>query len=266
VRTFLRRRLGILAADYTDEVEDALPVELSGLDRYGVGQRLLQARFAGVEPRPAILAEIARGTLPPGVLGKPVIDRISPIVEAIVRESGDLELATVDIEVALAGRTLRGTIADVGEGLLRTATFARLRARQRLVAWVRLLALTVTLERPFEAVTIGRDGGDGISVARIRAIGLDAARAELGSLIELFDAGMREPLPLFCLTSAAYAAGEDARTVWESGWKRSGEDAEPEHVLVHGRALTFDEVLADPRFAALAARVWRGLLEHERMT
>jgi exodeoxyribonuclease V gamma subunit len=266
VRTFLRRRLRISASEYSDEIEDALPVELSGLERYGVGQRLLDARFAGVEQRAAILAEIARGTLPPGVLGKPVIDRISPVVEAIVREAGEQELTTVDIEVALAGRTLRGTIGDVGDCLLRTATFARLRARQRLVAWVRVLALTVNFERPFEALTIGRDEGNGIAVARIRAVELEVARSELASLLEVFDAGMREPLPLFCLTSAAYAAGSDARTVWESGWKRHGEDAEPEHVLVHGRALTFDEVLADPRFASLAARVWRGLLEHERVT
>jgi exodeoxyribonuclease V gamma subunit len=82
----------------------------------------------------------------------------------------------------------------------------------------------------------------------------------------MFDAGMREPLPLFCVTSAAFAAGEDARAVWESGWNRPGEDVSPEHLLVYGRALTFDEVLADARFESLATRVWRGLLEHERVT
>jgi exodeoxyribonuclease V gamma subunit len=266
VRTFLRRRLGILAADYTDEVEDALPVELSGLEQYGVGQRLLEARLAGVEQRTAILAEIARGTLPPRVLGKPVIDRISPVVEAIVREAGQLELGTVDIEVALGERTLRGTIPDVAAGLLRTVTYARLRSRQRLVAWVRLLALTAALDRPVEALTIGRDDGHGIRVARVGPVDVSVARAELATLLEIFDAGMREPLPLYCLTSAAFAAGDDARAVWESGWNRPGEDVQLEHLLVHGRALTFDEVLADRRFTDLATRVWRALLEHERVT
>jgi exodeoxyribonuclease V gamma subunit len=266
VRTFLRRRLRIAAADYTDEVEDALPVELGPLDKYGVGQRLLDARLAGVEQRPAILAEIARGTLPPGVLGKPVIDRISPVVEALVREAGDLEVGTIDVEVALGSRTLRGTIPDVADALLRTVTYARLRPRQRLVAWVRLLALTVALERPFEAVTIGTAREQPIAVARISSVDVATARRELAGLLEIFDAGMREPLPLFCRTSAAYAAGEDPRGVWESGWNRRGEDVEPEHLLAHGRALTFDEVLADPRFTDLATRVWRGLLEHERMT
>jgi exodeoxyribonuclease V gamma subunit len=263
VRTFLRRRLGILAADYTDEVEDALPVELGPLDEYGVGQRLLDARLAGVEQRTAILAEIARGTLPPRVLGKPVIDRVSPVVEEIVRQAGEAELGSAEVEVRLGERTVRGTIENVGDGLLRTVLYARVRARHRLGAWVRLLALTASRERPFEAVLVGRGEGRGVVVVRLGPVDVEVARRELASLIEVFDAGMREPLPLFCRTSAAFAAGEDARAVWESGWNRPGEDAELEHRLVYGRALSFDEVLADPRFASLATRVWRPLLESQ---
>ena len=74
VRAFLRQRLGISLYVGADEIEDELSVELDGLERWGVGQRLLEARLRGVDERTAILAEIARGTLPPGVLGKPVID------------------------------------------------------------------------------------------------------------------------------------------------------------------------------------------------
>ena len=84
VRAFLRQRLGITVGDYSDEVEDALPVELDGLGTWGVGQRLLDARLAGVDPRAAALAEIARGTLPPGVLGQPVIQAVHPIVDELV--------------------------------------------------------------------------------------------------------------------------------------------------------------------------------------
>ena len=32
MRAFLRQRLGISVADYSDEVEDALPIELDGLE------------------------------------------------------------------------------------------------------------------------------------------------------------------------------------------------------------------------------------------
>ena len=55
---------------------DALPVELDALERWGVGQRLLDgaARRHRRHAR-SRCAEIARGTLPPGALGEPVIAR-----------------------------------------------------------------------------------------------------------------------------------------------------------------------------------------------
>ena len=49
VRAFLRQRLGISVGDYADEVEDALPVELDALERWGVGQRLLDGVLGGAD-------------------------------------------------------------------------------------------------------------------------------------------------------------------------------------------------------------------------
>ena len=74
VRAFLRQRLGISVGDYSDEVGDALPVELDELEQWGVGQRLLDARDGR---RPTAARRSAprspRGTLPPGQLGMPVV-------------------------------------------------------------------------------------------------------------------------------------------------------------------------------------------------
>ncbi len=70
VRAFLRQRLGISLGGGDEEIADGLPVELDGLERWGVGQRLLEARLAGVDGKTAIKAEIARGTLPPALLGR----------------------------------------------------------------------------------------------------------------------------------------------------------------------------------------------------
>jgi exodeoxyribonuclease V gamma subunit len=305
VRAFLRQRLGISVGDYADEVADALPVELDALERWGVGQRLLDGVLAGAGIDACIAAEIARGTLPPGRLAIPVIARVRPIVEhiaAAARAELDegAQAASVDVTVALDdGRTLSGTVPGVYGDVLRTVTYSRVNARHRLAAYVRWLALTAAHpERPFAGATIGqaqRGASDSatITIARIPPLADDPAdreelaREQLDTLVDLYDRGMREPLPLACMTSAAYAAatnqGADAekaaRNAWESGWNFPKEDAELEHQLVLGRVLSFDELTealprADEqgdgwddtettRFGRYALRLWGGLLQTE---
>ena len=306
VRAFLRQRLGISLRSAGDEIEDRLAVELDDLGRWSVGQRLLQARLRGAEGRTAILAEIARGSLPPGVLGEPVIHEVYPVVDAIATQVAGLlgdgsggRAGRVDVRVALPdGRLLSGTVAGVNGELLLTTTYSRVAAKHRLAAWVRLLGLTATRpERALTAATVGRaGGGDDVRVAEVTIAAGDAeareaaARGQLLALVDLYDRGMREPLPLFCRTSAAYAqaaaAGQDpvdaARREWETEWRFEREDREPEHQLVLGGVLTFAELMApapgpdeagdgwatddDSRLGRYALRLWEGLLERERVS
>ena len=301
VRAFLRRRLGISLRDFTEEVQDGLRIELDGLRRWSVGQRMLEARLAGVARRTAVLAEIARGALPPGVLGQPVIDEVFPIVDAIVDEVAFATDATtpsdsIDVRFALPdGRVLSGTIPGVSGDLLLTVTYSRVAAKHRIAAWLRLLALTAGHpDRPFSAVTIGRSGGGaGVAVARIAPLADDAgerrsaALGHLAALLDLYDRGMREPLPLYCATSAAYAdaaaRGADATTAgrkaWTSEWNFDREDKELEHQLVLGGVRSFDELLLERppagedgdgwnaaethRLGRCARRMWDGLLACE---
>jgi exodeoxyribonuclease V gamma subunit len=293
VRAFLRQRLGIRVGSFSDEIADALPVELDGLGRWGVGTRLLEARLAGIDPQTAKRAEIARGTLPPGYLGKPVIDRIQPTVEQIVREAPAGELTSLDVRVALPdGRTLSGTVPDVVGHTLRAVTYSRVNARHRLAAWVRLLAITAGHPgRSFDALTVGQaqDPDASVAVARIASLEPPEALDHLAVLVDLYDRGMREPAPLYCLTSAAYARaareGGDpvaaARAEWEGTHARPGEADDAEHQLVLGAVLGFDELLVarpqadehgplwdahEPRrLGRWARRLWDGLLEHERV-
>jgi exodeoxyribonuclease V gamma subunit len=298
-RAFLRQRLDISVGDYVDEVADALPVELDALERWGVGQRLLDGVLAGASMDACVAAEVARGLLPPGRLAQPLIARVRPVVEHIAAAArnevpADAEPISVDVRVTFDdGRSLTGTVAGVHRDVLRVATFSRVNARHRLSAYVRWLALTAAHPgRAFAATTIGqarRGASDSatITIARISPFEEDVAeqaRARLAALIDLYDRGMREPLPLACMTSAAYAAavfaGEDAgkaaRDAWESGWNFPKEDAELEHQLVRGGILTFDELTAEPpradegwdatettRFGRYALRLWEGLLDIE---
>jgi exodeoxyribonuclease V gamma subunit len=289
VRAFLRQRLGISVFEADDEVEDALPVELDSLEEWGVGDRLLDARLAGTDSRAAYRAEIARGLLPPGVLGEPVIRKVLPRVEDIVAQVPTTTRDTVDVKVALRdGRTLRGTVPGVGGDVLLNVTYSRVNARHRIAAWVKVLALTAAHPgRTFEALTVGRAAGEAIATATIAPLDAGEALDHLEVLLDLYDRGMRAPPPLACRTSAAYAeaarAGRDpvtaARREWESD-RFPMEDADPEHQLVLGPC-SFDDLLAeaarsdeigafwDPdersRFGRWARRLWTGLLQNEQL-
>ena len=303
VRAFLSRRLDIALRDDDEETADSLTIKLDPLQVWGVGDRLLRARLRGVGEREAILAEIARGTLPPGVLGMPVITRVSPIVTAILRAVNarlppcappdPARAEPLDARVALdGGRILSGTVAGVVGDVVLSSTFSRVGPRERLAAWARLLALSATWpQRPFTAVTVGRASGDddirtvtvgplGDSTQERRAVALE----QLALLLDLHDRGMREPLPIAARSSFAYAeaarAGGDpsaaAAAVWDSDWRRRGEDVEPEHVLAFGGVVRFAELAAatprdgedgarpspadGSRFGLLALRLWDELL------
>lgn len=269
VRAFLSQRLGLFLRSSDDEIADELPVELDALAKWRVGERLLQARLHGVDRRSAGLAEIARGTLPPGHLGRPIVDEVYPLVDAIAAEVErlvDHSAVAVSVEVRVElpdGRVLTGSVAGVLGDAVRGVAYARLAPRHRLATWVRLLALTVAHpERPFDAVTVGR-GERGVAVSRLPRIEPVDALAQLTDLVALFDAGLREPLPLYSATSAAQAAGGDPAAAWESDWDQAKEDSEPEHRLVLGGTLPFSAIRSEARFDSCARQLWDGLARHE---
>jgi len=306
MRAFLRQRLRIMLTAVRDEIDDALPVELGGLQRWGVGERLLRARLAGVDGHRAIQAEIARGLLPPAVLGKPVIFELYPIVEAILGAARALaprdgvESDPLDVHVELAGgRLLSGTVSSpLGGSLLLFPTYSRVNPSHRLASWVRLLAATASdPQRALSAATVGRGGGrQTVCVARVQSLGADVqerrrnAEVHLAALVDLYERGMREPLPLPCLSAAAYveaaARGGDpaaaAHAQWTSDFARDREDRQPEHQLVLGGQLSYEELIAltpradesgpgwesseTSRFGRLAQRLWHGLLIHEQVS
>jgi exodeoxyribonuclease V gamma subunit len=310
VRAFLRVRLDMSMADWSRDIDDALPIDLDALEQWGVADRLLAARLAGASLDDCLEAERARGLLPPGELATPILTRITPTLEQLVTFGrSDLEPVSLDVHVELEdGTSLIGTVAHLHGDVLHTVSYSRVAPAQRLIAWVRLLALSAAWpERQFGAVTIGRARlgarrGTVITTARIPALGGDAAtreaiaREHLETQLDLFRRGMREPLPLYCRTSAAWAGatyqgragGKVAAAEWESGWTSTGEriereDREPEHRLVLGDVEGFDEMVAragtprddesgagwEPsesrRFGRLARRLWDGLLDREEL-
>jgi len=304
VRAFLRERLHVSLRNRTRDFEDAIPIDLDGLGTWQIAERVLQARLVGASLEDCLEAERARGGLPPGQLADPVLDdMVRPLEDLVHAGQCASPPASVDVRVTLADDLdLVGTVAGVRGDVVHHVTYSKLSPATRLMAWVRLLVVSATWpERAFEARSIGRSSQRQCttSVATLGPLGADAAsRRELAVehlrvLVDLFDRGMREPLPLYCRTTAAWVAavadGKDADKTraaavraWESSYDFDREDKEPEHVLVLGAAASFDEMLGragaprgdeaawDPtemsRFALLARRLWAGMLDHEVVT
>jgi exodeoxyribonuclease V gamma subunit len=286
VRGFFRALNYTLAWD-TEEVSDAIPVELDGLNRWQVGDRMLTDLMAGHDPDFVIGAEWRRGTLPPGHLGwrqaREINAEAVQLAAAARALQRDQPQRTVDVDIDLAdgrwpGRRLTGTIGPLWGNRAVSVTYSKLGAGHRLQAWITLLVLAAGAPgTDWESYCVGRGGRrDPVS-----ALGYPAppqALSLLADLVAIYDAGCREPLPLPLKASLEWARarqyadddpGKGAAREWQ--WEREG----PEYVQVWGPAPDLDVLLTAPRpdetvrgettrLGAYASRLWLPMLDVER--
>jgi exodeoxyribonuclease V gamma subunit len=164
-----------------------------------------------------------------------------------------------------------------------SVTYSSLSARHRARAWVLALALAAA-EGAGRAVTVGRYG------SRVRTSTILAPPdpvAALAELVDLYDRGTCEPLPMATKTSAAYAAArlgggtveqalESAGREWRSSFGGEREDRPVRYVWGDSRPLT-DLLGAPPgdgeqwpgettRFGALACRLWAPVRNCEQLS
>jgi exodeoxyribonuclease V gamma subunit len=293
VRWFLRQRLQLSFFDEHEEVEDRLPLELSALDSWQVGDRLLAACLAGADRGEAMAAEWRRGEVPPRELGRRVLeevaDKVQPLAAAALTQMRGEPARVVDVQADLpSGGVVTGTVRGVhGDAVVRTV-YSRLAPKHRLRAWVQLLALVASEpSRPWQAVTIGRPPGRRASAMAAQLSMPDPVMAAqwLEQLVRLRDKMLREPLPMPISAACSYATSrfggdaevqslQNARQEWNGGFERTDEA----HVTAWG-AVDLDDVLGAPlsdeqpwfpddgsRFGVLARRVWDLLLRHEAVT
>ncbi len=285
VKGFLRQRVGLSLFAGDDEPADALPVEPNGLATWAIGDRLLRDRLAGLDIDRCRQAEWRRGELPPGALGDALLTRVLDDVEPLVAAAATVrrgEADDRDVDVTLPdGTRVVGTLGGLHEQVLLRVEFSRLAPKQRVRAWVRLLALTATTGEPWRAVTLGRGTRFGLAMATVGPLGRESSVATLADLVELYREGLREPLPLTTQGGHTYAktrsgggpedALAEAMRLWGSG--AGAERADDAHVRVWGAAAP-PEVISGPpgpaggeptRFGTLAMRLWSPLLVSEEL-
>ncbi|MFS3127495.1 exodeoxyribonuclease V subunit gamma [Nocardioides sp. Bht2] len=292
VREFLRSRLEVTTPLEEEIAADAIPIDLDGLAKWGVGDRLLNDVLAGLDPAESMLAEQLRGKLPPLALGTRALAEIVQNVQQLVNRTAPLRQGTprsVDVDVDLGeGRRLTGTVTGIFGHQRVAITYSRIRAKQRLANWIDLVALAASY--PDEHWTASAVGRGRAGVTQALAGPLDhRAIDHLRVLVDLYDQGMREPLPIPLETALGWAEGqfqaqrgnpadplEAARNAWFPRQARDftidGDCDDASLRMVYGDKAELDVLLgpvrddqpfaeAGHRLGQLAWRLWSPLLE-----
>ncbi len=234
-RSFLRDLVDVAAPDDRIEVLDTLPLELDGLQEWGVGQRLLDGLLAALPEggsdevdldalleeawQDAVRQERRRGEVPPAALGDRFLEQtVRPRVLAVTRaalrwRTSAGERRSGDVVVPLGtGTRISGVVPDLREkGILR-AQYGTPRAHHRLALWIDLLVLAASHgpQGPLRrAVLVGRQRQQAeevvLQVAPVRAHEI------LVDLVGLLDLGRAGLLPLPPKTTYAFAEARATR-------------------------------------------------------
>ena len=277
-RGFLRQRLELGFPDEDTDPPDALPVELDGLEEWAVGDRILGERLRGVPIDICCQLERRRGALPPASLGTAVLSKVGARVDAITglvasELVGEPRIVDIDVDVPVGGaaRRLTGTVGGIRGFEMLRVEYSTLKAKQRLAAWIDLLALVAMHpDEKWRATVVGRRGDK--AVRRVLGpVDPDAGLSALADLIALRDQGLRRPLPMPVATAERYAAatlrGVDHRVALdeaeEQEWAgKFPERADDAYCLIYGPDAPLS-ALGTAEFAALAVGVWTPVLAAE---
>lgn len=274
---FLRARLGFTVPKAGEIPDDTLPVDLKGLGKWAVTERILSGLIAGHDPAELSVAQAAGDALPPGDLG---IDDLEDSIEIATRLWDAAREMGYDPRrhqpwsgiVEVGGRVVEGTvIADPERHHLVSVTPSRLGHRARLKAFAELVFLSaVQPEVAWQAALLGkRDRGDGFVFVTLAALAGTDRRAHatelLGGLVDLYVEGHRRPLPLPAETGYLWqrhggVKSDEARHQAKDRFEdRFGDSNDPAYRLVLPHLTSWGALESSP-FVDYAAALWLPIL------
>ena len=232
-----------------DELDDDEPFQLDALQAWQLKSDLADWGQPS-EVRAARLAA-ASGLLPPGNMAdiqhRESAGEVATLHEAL-RPYRD-HSATAEVDAAIGDSRVVGVVerfhGDNNE--LVWWRIGAIRAKDRIAAWLRLLALTGTRDCRLTAYLFGSKNGESSTLAGPSP---ERARALLGDWVTAWHEGQRRPLPFFAETSWGWAAKQSSTAV-ASAW--SGMPWSEGNDAVH--RMIFGDEPVDDSFKDLASRL-----------
>ena len=276
VRALLRARAGLSDGGRDEAEDEQIPVELDGLQRWAIGDRMLQAHLRGADLDALSGAEWRRGSVPPRELGARVVGDLRTDVGTVASAAAawtERPAERVDVLLDLGAVRLTGSVDGVRGDTAVRVLFSRPSAKHRLQAWVELLALSASRpEQEWRTAVVGRKGQ-----FELGPVTPEFARLVLTDLVDLQGTGLRTLIPFAPLAAYEYAL-LDSRDQLKDELKRVeeqwGRDRDPLWERVLGVGADLDALMAEKaqpgegrpdrdgesRFASLARRVFVPLL------
>ncbi|GDX80182.1 hypothetical protein LBMAG42_19930 [Deltaproteobacteria bacterium] len=278
----LSGRLDLRFAEAEAGTGDREPFNLNFLEQWQIGDALVKAGLAGIDPESLWPAMRESGLLPMGTPGRAHFDALAAAAMGVVEAAQDCDAGeaqpNVDLNVELPGARLTGRLDGrrTGGGLY--VSYSKLDAKRLLPAWIRHLAANAAGLQPAVTWAVGRakGGGESHSWADVPEAG-----RWLRQLLALYAEGMTRPLPFTPKASYAYAVSymtsqatgtpeADARALasiealkaWVS-MRLPGQDPIPGEGEDPAVARVFDRsVLWSEEFGRVALRVYAPMRGH----
>lgn len=210
---WFRHTFGFLPADPAEPLPVDLPIELDGLEQYSLGTSMLESLLAGETIQSVCADALLSGAAPPGPIGQQTLGAILPALQSMTATIDGLRGDRFDIDLGVRGNDapVSGLLTGFGDALVEHR-FGRVRAKDLIGAWVRLLCASACTPRIRRAVLVGRE-----QMHTLAAPEPESAARVVGQVVALRTAGLGSfvPLPPQAALRQARAWVEGDRREWE---------------------------------------------------
>lgn len=265
---FLQQRLGVYLDSNEVELQDTESFELDHLERFQLADAALDQMVNNQDVEQFHERILKSGQVLPGDVGRQhlarEIQRARNIMEAVspyLRE----ERREVNLDIELADSLIRFSPGNMFGNRLVHYRAGRLRARQRLEAWVSHLAANIT-EPGTESVFIFRGDDDQAETKHLGAMDDNEARHLLESMVQGYFEGITHPPFLPAEASFDYAEqflkhGDQDRALFAArrNWDRSQPGSEGQDR--YWQRLYRTPEAFDDTFAETALTLWQPIME-----